>query len=170
MSIYWHFYWFSLFFISLILPSSTMRFFCWTIRADVFAMFSRFVDHYMRLFPMVTSHRSSDAIYHSSQFATPQGKKLFSCQNQESGSLNLQWASAGGKSRKQPKQTLALFTSCASDCFANNTDDKLDQQTFDIGRFYLCFYRVIVEFFHFLTLLLHVYLNMILLIFRGERE
>ena len=36
-------------------------------------------------------------------------KKLFSCQTQESGSLNLQWASAGGKSRKQPKTDSCPF-------------------------------------------------------------
>ena len=54
---------------------------CWTSRADVFAMFSRFIDHHMQLFPMVTNHQSSDAMYRSNLFATLQAKEIIFLSN-----------------------------------------------------------------------------------------
>ena len=98
-------------------------------------------------------------------------KKLFSCQTQESGSLNLQWASAGGKSRKQPKTDSCPFHFLRFWLFCQ-------QYRWQVGPTNIWHWQILPlflqsdrgVFLHFLTLLLHVYLNMILSLFRGEQE
>ena len=83
--------WFSCLFIGISLVFRVFHFFkftifnyatiCWTIRADVFAMFSRFIDHHMELFPMVTNHQSRDAMYRSNLFVTLQAKEIIFLSN-----------------------------------------------------------------------------------------
>ena len=109
MSIYWHFHWFSGFFISLSLPSSTMRLFAEPAGPMFLQCFRgslTIICNYFRWSPTISLAMWCIVQIYSQLFKQ---KKLFSCQTQESGSLNLQWASAGGKSRKQPKTDSCPF-------------------------------------------------------------
>ena len=109
MSIHWHFHWFSGFFISLSLPSSTMRLFAEPAGPMFLQCFRgslTIICNYFRWSPTISLAMWCIVQIYSQLFKQ---KKLFSCQTQESGSLNLQWASAGGKSRKQPKTDSCPF-------------------------------------------------------------